>query len=93
MRLNRFLVMLALLAWPVSAQAYVGPGLGLGAIGVVLGMLLSIVLAFFAFIWMPIKRLLSKGKRDAPDNGEPLGRDADSSADWDVDGETGGGNE
>lgn len=61
---------LALIALP--AQAYVGPGLGLGAIGVVLGLLLSLALAFFAFVWMPIKRVFSRKKaivEDAADEG------------------------
>jgi hypothetical protein len=61
---------LALIALP--AQAYVGPGLGLGAIGVVLGLVLSLVLAFFAFVWMPIKRVFNRKKaivEDAADEG------------------------
>ncbi|MFT4717382.1 MAG: ABC-type transport system involved in cytochrome bd biosynthesis fused ATPase/permease subunit [Paracoccaceae bacterium] len=56
----------------VPAQAYVGPGLGLGAIGVILGLLLSVVLAFFAFVWMPIKRMFKRKKahvEDAADEG------------------------
>ncbi len=53
-------VLLTLLAMP--AYAYVGPGLGLGAIGVIFGLLLSLALAFFAFVWMPIKRVFSRKK-------------------------------
>ena len=46
---------------PISeAHAYVGPGLGLGALGVVLGMLLSIGLAILAVFWYPLKRVLRK---------------------------------
>lgn len=44
------------------AQAYVGPGLGAGTIGVLLGFLASIVLALFAVLWYPIKRFLKKKK-------------------------------
>jgi hypothetical protein len=48
---------------PVSAaQAYVGPGLSTGAAAVVLGILGSVVLALFALIWYPVKRMLKKGK-------------------------------
>ncbi len=43
-----------------SAAAYVGPGLGMGAVGVILGLLMSIVLAILALFWYPFKRLLRK---------------------------------
>ena len=62
--------LLAMIAMP--AQAYVGPGLGLGAIGVILGLLLSFALAFFAFVWMPVKRMFSRKKaviEDVSDDG------------------------
>lgn len=39
------------------ALAYVGPGLGAGTIGIILGFLASIVLAIVALFWYPIKRL------------------------------------
>ncbi|MFQ5437393.1 MAG: hypothetical protein ACE5DK_01025 [Paracoccaceae bacterium] len=48
----------------VPADAYVGPGLGLGALGVVSGLFLSLVMAFFAFVWLPVKRLFSPKKQD-----------------------------
>ncbi len=44
-------------------MAYVGPGLGLGAIAAILGVVFSIFLAVFAVIWYPIKRLLGVGRR------------------------------
>lgn len=44
------------------ASAYVGPGLGLGTIGTVLGVLISIVLAIIALVWYPIKKLFKKRK-------------------------------
>ncbi len=62
--------LLALIALP--AHAYIGPGLGLGAIGVILGLVLSLVMAIFAFVWMPIKRVISRKKvsvKDAADEG------------------------
>lgn len=43
-----------------TAQAYIGPGAGAGAIVVVLGILASILLAFVAILWYPFKRLLKK---------------------------------
>ena len=46
-----------------EASAYVGPGLGLGAFGVVLGVLFSIGLAILAVVWYPLKRVLRNFRR------------------------------
>lgn len=46
-----------------KAYAYVGPGLGLGAIGALLGIVLAVVLAVVGVIWYPMKRVLKKGKQ------------------------------
>ena len=48
-----------------SAQAYVGPGLGLGTLAVVLGVIGSVLLAIFAIVWYPLKRMLTKRKVSA----------------------------
>lgn len=53
----------SLLIAPPPAQAYIGPGAGAGTIAVVLGILASIVMAFFGVLWYPAKRLLNKRKR------------------------------
>jgi membrane associated rhomboid family serine protease len=45
-----------------SAEAYVGPGLGMGAIGAILGLIGSVLLALLAFIWYPLKRFFRKIK-------------------------------
>ena len=45
------------------AHAYVGPGLGMGAIGAVLGLILSAFVVIFALFWYPIKRMLNLYKR------------------------------
>lgn len=48
---------------PVSAaQAYIGPGIGAGTIGVVLGVIGSVFVALFANLWYPLKRLLKRRK-------------------------------
>lgn len=47
--------------------AYVGPGLGAGAVAVVLGLLASVGLAIFALAWYPIKRLLRLGRNNKVD--------------------------
>jgi hypothetical protein len=57
---------------PVAAMAYIGPGVGAGAIAAVLGVLGSIFLAIVAVVYYPIKRLLKggKGKASKPASGD-----------------------
>lgn len=56
------LVAAAILAvQPVAAMAYIGPGVGAGAIAAVLGVIGSVFLAIVAVVYYPIKRML-KGK-------------------------------
>lgn len=45
---------------PGVAHAYMGPGVGLGFLGAVFGVIGSIFLAIAAIVWYPIKRLLRK---------------------------------
>lgn len=52
------------LAMPTAAAAYIGPGLGAGAIAAALGVIGSIFLALVAVIYYPVKRLMGK-KRSA----------------------------
>lgn len=59
----------AMLAVPAQAFAYIGPGLGAGAVGAVLGVLGSIFLGLFAIIWYPVKRLMKKRKKGRPGDG------------------------
>jgi hypothetical protein len=56
-----------LLSMESAAQAYLGPGAGLGAIGAMLGLIGSIFLGIFAFIWYPMKRAWKAlARRSAP---------------------------
>lgn len=41
-------------------MAYIGPGIGGGALAVILGLLLSVFLALTAVVWYPLKRLVRK---------------------------------
>ena len=51
---------LFLLLAPTPAFAYIGPGLGAGAVATVLAVLGSILLGIFSVIYYPIKRLMRK---------------------------------
>jgi preprotein translocase subunit SecD len=51
-----------LLLFPDMAGAYVGPGLGAGTIAVIAGFAGSIILALFAVIWYPLKRVIRRLK-------------------------------
>ncbi len=56
-------VITLLLAAPQGAVAYIGPGAGIAAIGTVIALIGGILLAIVAFLWYPIKRLLTKIKK------------------------------
>jgi Na+-driven multidrug efflux pump len=57
-----FVFTLLLNSSPSTVNAYIGPGLGLGVVGAVLGVITSIFLAIFALFWYPIKRWRKRGK-------------------------------
>ncbi len=59
------LVAVATIVPMASAQAYVGPGLGLGTLAVIAGVIGSVFLAIFAIAWYPLKRLLKRRKSDS----------------------------
>lgn len=61
--IGKILVIFSFVLVPTHAMAYVGPGLGAGAVGVVLGIIGSIFIALFAVFWYPFKRLLKRFKK------------------------------
>jgi len=67
--MKKVIYFLVLMFLPSTAEAYIGPGLGTGVIGVVLGTLVAIGLALIAIVWYPLKRLyrllFNKEKRSA----------------------------
>jgi hypothetical protein len=78
-RLLVLLEILCLALLPGQAFAYIGPGLGAGTLGAVLGLLGSIFLALFAFLWYPIKRMIFRKGRENQDDiedGEPPASEA-----------------
>ena len=80
---------MALLAWVPPAEAYIGPGVGLGAIALVAGMIGSIVLWFTAILWYPFRRMLHRCReamersagaaRPRPATGAPTAEDSATS--------------
>jgi len=42
---------------PLSAQAYIGPGMGAGVVATVLGILAGILMLVVGIVWYPIKKL------------------------------------
>jgi hypothetical protein len=58
----------ALVASPIQAHAYIGPGMGLGAAATVLGLFAAVILLIVGLIWLPIRRLLRNRKKDKEAN-------------------------
>ena len=46
-----------------QAMAYVGPGVGLSAIGAFLAVVTGAIVAIFGFVWYPIRWLIWKWKK------------------------------
>lgn len=72
-RTGTFWAVIMVLAMPGVAQAYVGPGLGTGTLAVIVGIIGSILVALFAVLWYPLKRLLRKKKQSADETGPDAG--------------------
>lgn len=65
-------VFLVLVMAAGPAAAYIGPGMGAGAIAVVFGLIGSLFLAIVAVLYFPVKRLLRnrrKGETGETDGG------------------------
>jgi hypothetical protein len=63
---------------PGVAEAYIGPGAGLSAIGSLLALIGAVLLAIVGFVWYPVRRLLRRGKAakgGAPPAGKAGGGD------------------
>lgn len=48
------------LCWATPAQAYVGPGAGLSALGALVFLVLFGLIMVVGFVWYPLKRLLRR---------------------------------
>lgn len=67
---------LVFLLFSNHAYAYVGPGLGVGVIGAIIGVIGAILMALIGVFWYPLKRLFGKA-----DDDENLEDDSDSDSD------------
>ncbi|MEM9169791.1 MAG: hypothetical protein AAGC56_09060 [Pseudomonadota bacterium] len=80
--------LLATLMLATPAAAYTGPGLGLGVVATVLGVVGSFFLAIFAVLYYPFKRMMKKrAKAKANAGGTLTAATADGAAN---DGASGG---
>jgi len=83
--MKKILLFSVLLMFAVSANAYIGPGMGGGVIAAILGILGSVLLAFFAVLYYPIKRMLKKKKTKEPNTRVERKTDKDGDQDEDID--------
>lgn len=60
-------LVLALALTPSLAQAYIGPGAGVSAIGAALALLAAVFFAIVGFLWYPVKRLIRAMRRKPAD--------------------------
>lgn len=58
------------------AQAYIGPGAGLTAIGAFIAFVAAVVVALVAFVWYPIRRMMRKARAKPDIHGDPADDDA-----------------
>lgn len=47
---------------PQPAEAYIGPGAGITAIGTMIALVGAVVLAIVGFVWYPLKRLRARSR-------------------------------
>lgn len=58
---------IAFIVTTAPAEAYIGPGAGLGAIALTIALVVGVVLLLVGFLWFPLKRLL-RGRKEKPDS-------------------------
>lgn len=58
MRLRSVYLIMSFLLLGTPAQAYIGPGAGLGAISLTIALLVGAAFLIVGFVWYPLKRLM-----------------------------------
>ena len=53
------------LFYPTLALAYIGPGLGTGAVAAVLGTVAGLLMLLIGVVWYPLKRLMARFRPQA----------------------------
>ena len=65
---NTIIILIVLIMFPTHANAYIGPGVGLGALVSIIAVILAIIFLLIALVWFPIKRYLRKKTLKKADN-------------------------
>ncbi len=65
---NTLIFLIISIMLPTYANAYIGPGVGLGAIVSIIAVILAIIFLLIALVWFPIKRYLRKKTLKKADN-------------------------
>ena len=63
--MKQFITLIFLL-FSLQANAYVGPGMGIGVLGILIGLIAAIILSIVGLFWYPLKRRLKKHKLIKP---------------------------
>jgi len=61
------LLLFSIVSYAGSAQAYIGPGAGLGAVALVIAVLLGFLMLVVGLVWYPLKRMLKRRKSEEPE--------------------------
>ena len=62
-KITAYLSFITVIFFSDNLFAYIGPGMGGGVIAAVVGIIVAIFLGFFAIVFYPLKRLISKKKK------------------------------
>ncbi len=62
------LLLFSIASFAGSAQAYIGPGAGLGAVALVFAVLLGFLMLVVGLVWYPLKRMLKRRKSEEPES-------------------------
>lgn len=62
--MNKLILFLSLFLISLPLYAYIGPGMGGGAIAAIIGFFAAILLGLWGILYYPIKRALKKNRND-----------------------------